>query len=148
MNPPNPTTPSALRTGLRVVAAVPLITGAAAAVLGPEFLPGAQGHVEANLAQEFRFFAVWWMAVSVYLWFLADRVESARREFAIVCGVLFASGLARWASFATHGWPHPMFVALAAVEVALPLPLVLLHRRVAEHAARRRSPSSTPASYN
>lgn len=131
MNTPNSPASAALRTGLRAVAAVPLVTGLGAAVLGPEFLPGAQQHVEANLAQEFRFLAVWWIAVSLYLWSLADRVVQAGREFAVVCGILFASGIARWVSFATHGWPHPMFVALAAIEVALPLPLIWLQRRAA-----------------
>ena len=122
--------PSLLRTAMRVTAIVPLSTGLCAAVAGPGFLPGDQGVVDATLAQEFRFFAVWWTAVALYLWSLADRVAEASREFALACGVLFVSGAARWLSFATHGWPHPLFVGLAAVEVVAPLPLVWIQRQV------------------
>lgn len=119
-----------LATAMRLTAVVPLVTGLGVAVAGPGFLPDS-GPVDATTAQELRFFAIWWAAVAVYLWVLADRIAFATTEFRIVCGVLFLSGVARWVSFATHGWPFPLFVGLAAVEVLAPLPLVWCQARVA-----------------
>ncbi|MDP3952444.1 DUF4345 domain-containing protein [Microbacterium sp.] len=123
---------------LRVIAANAFITGSLCIVLGPDFAsvlglaPASidRNGVDVNLAQEFRFMAVWWFGAGLYLWSLAARVRTATKELRIVCALLFASGAARWVTFALLGWPHPLFVVVAGIEIVAPLPLLWLQARM------------------
>jgi hypothetical protein len=126
-----------LRILVRLFALNAVATGLACVVFGPGLLSGSGSVIAPDLAQEFRFLSVWWLAVGVYLWMLAARAHAATAEFRMVCVVLFASGVARWVTFATHGWPAPLFVMVATIEIAAPAPLWWLQARVASRQATR-----------
>lgn len=123
MNNPNRSN-RPVRAAIQALASFAFLIGAGLAILGPAGLPGVQGNPEGSFAQEFRFSPVWWVGLGAYLWWLARRTRTAHLEVRIVLGTLFAVGLLSWLSFVAHGWPHPMFVAMAAIEVLAPLPLV------------------------
>lgn len=133
-----------LRILVRLFALNAVATGLACVVFGPELLSGGDSVIAPDLAQEFRFLSVWWLAVGVYLWMLAARAHSATAEFRMVCVVLFASGVARWVTFATHGWPAPLFVVVATIEIVAPAPLWWLQSRVAARSAVRPEAMASP----
>jgi len=119
-----------LRQVVRVLALAPIGTGAAAALFGTAIIPDVKS-VDPSVESEMRFFAVWWVGAGIYLYTLAARIEVAGKELRVLCALLFSSGCVRWLSVAVDGWPHPIFVTLASVEVALPVLLVVWQSKVA-----------------
>jgi len=118
---------------LRLLAAIPILTGAAVVVFGARIIPGADG--SASLASELRFFAVWWIGAGLFLaWVAADAV-GRRRELSAFCGLLFLGGVARAIAYASEGRPATLFVVLMAIELVLPLVLLGALRRARRGAA-------------
>ena len=117
----------ALTIVLRAISLNAFVTGGLCLIFGPDLL-SAGGDVAPNLAQEFRFLSVWWIAAGIYLWSLGSRAALAVGELRVVCAALFVSGIARWTSFATHGWPDAFFVVIAVIELLAPLPLLWLQQ--------------------
>ncbi|MDX6556217.1 MAG: hypothetical protein QOD86_2412 [Miltoncostaeaceae bacterium] len=114
---------------LRVLALVPMITGAASAVAGAAIIPDA-GAVSASVESELRFFSVWWVGLGLYLWSLAPRVHERGRELRVACALLFAGGLARLWAIADAGRPATTFVVLMAIELVIAPLLVLWQSRI------------------
>lgn len=103
--------------------------------LGPEVMPGTMP-VNATLDGQDRFFAALFLGYGVaVLWAARDwrgRFDVVRALLA----VLFLGGLGRLAAMAASGLPHPFFLAMTAIELAL-LPLVVwLGTRAGAPAAR------------
>jgi hypothetical protein len=96
---------------------------------GPGVIPGSIP-VNATMDSEDRFYAVMFLAYGVVmLWTLRDleRKLSVMRFLALV---LFVGGLARIVSLIAVGLPHPFFIAMTIVELALPPVVLWLAKRV------------------
>ena len=120
----------ALERVLYVLSAVAIVAGAATVVLGSDSVP-SPGETTANLESELRFYAVWWIGAGVFLLWLARRVATATTELRAFCALLFLAGLARLVSVVDDGWPSAGQNVLMALELALPVVLVVWQSRAA-----------------
>lgn len=80
----------------------------------------------ADIDSELRFYAVFWIAYGAFVLRAAkpDRLRKGA-TVPLLLGLFFAGGVGRLLSFFAEGSPHPLFVALMAVELAAP-PIILL----------------------
>lgn len=116
-----------MATLLRLLSAIPVLTGLAVVLFGASIIPGEDG--SASLASELRFFAVWWIGAGLFLAWVARDPDGRRRELTAFCGLLFLGGVARALAYASDGRPETLFVVLMAVELVLPLVLLVALRR-------------------
>ena len=115
---------------LRVLALIPIAAGLLSVVFGSDIIRDG-GASNANVESELRFYAVFYVAFGVYLWWLAPRVAERGRELRWAAAVLFCGGLARAVGVFVDGWPEADYVMLMAVELVLPPVLVLWQRSLA-----------------
>lgn len=96
---------------------------------GPSVIPGSIP-VNATMDSEDRFYAVMFLAYgAVMLWTLRG-LERKLPVVRFLAAVLFVGGLARIISLIAVGLPHPFFVAMTIVELALPPVVVSITLRV------------------
>ena len=126
------TDPRTFRTAVAALGVVPFATGVATMARGTRNIRPER--YAANVESEQRFMAAWWTALGPVLWTIAPRAERHRRELAVVSAVAFAGGLARVAAARHAGRPHPLYQALGAVELALPVALLAWQRAVVRRA--------------
>ncbi len=69
---------------------------------------------------ELRFYAVFWLAWGVCLVRAARDLAAWAKALPILIGLFFLGGVGRMVSQLQLGAPHPLFVVLMAVELALP----------------------------
>jgi hypothetical protein len=109
---------------LRVLAfalgAACLLIGIGHVVVGPDIIRGGVP-VNATMDSEDRFFGALFAAFGLaWLWCAADL--AARRNVALcLSAAFFAGGLARLVSMVAAGWPDELYIALAGVELFLPI---------------------------
>ena len=115
---------------LRALALIPIATGLASVVFGSEIVRG-HGASNASVESELRYYAVFYVAFGVWLWWIAGDVAARRRELRAAALVLFCGGLARVVGIAVDGVPAADYVVLMVVELLLPGLLVLWQSRVA-----------------
>ena len=113
-----------LRRTLYVLAVIPIVAGAATALLGTDSLPRA-GKPTASVESELRFFSVWWIGAGLFLVWLARRIEERTLELRVFCGLLFLGGLSRILGVLDVGWPAPLQIVLMGLELSLPVVLVV-----------------------
>jgi len=130
-----------LRFGLIAIGLAALAIGTSMFLLGPALtgaffgglLAAVAGTPQAvddlaavNVDTELRFYSVFWIAYGGCLIAvaraLAERIAQAR----LLLAVFFAGGVGRVLSYAIAGAPHPLFVVLMWVELALPPVLMAL----------------------
>lgn len=129
---------TALVIGAMDFAMGPEATGDAFAALlravAPE-TPNLMGLSGANIDSEMRFYAVLWMAYgAVALWVaraLPERIALLR----LLLVVFWMGGLGRVISYFAVGAPHPLFVVLMWIEIALPPVLIALSYKRAKGAS-------------
>jgi hypothetical protein len=119
---------------LALVGAVALGAGLATVLLGVKSIPGA-GEVSATVESELRFYAVWYVGAGGVLLRAARRVEVEGATIRALAGFLFLAGCARGLSWLAVGRPHPLMVALMAVELGLPFVIVPWQAVVARRGA-------------
>lgn len=96
---------------------------------GPSVIPGSIP-VNATMDSEDRFYAVMFLAYgAVMLWTLRG-LERKLPVVRFLAAVLFVGGLGRIVSLIAVGLPHPFFVAMTIVELALPPVIVSITMRV------------------
>lgn len=100
--------------------AVALVFGTLSALLGDAIVPDT-GSVSPNIDSELRFFSVWYAAAGLIALRASRRVASEGRVIRGVFAVLFLGGCARLIGLIAVGTPHPVFVTLMVVELALPV---------------------------
>jgi hypothetical protein len=115
---------------LRALALIPIAAGLASVIFGSAIVRGG-GPSDASVESELRFYAVFYVAFGAYLWALAPRVAERGRELRWAAGVLFCGGLSRVVGVLVDGWPEADYVVLMAIELTLPVVLVLWQRRIA-----------------
>ncbi len=76
---------------------------------------------------EMRFYCVFWIAYGIALLFIARDIVRFRIWVPILLGLFFLGGAGRVVSVFQLGWPHPLFSLLMAIELALPVLLLIVH---------------------
>ncbi len=109
--------------------------GAFAVATGPEGQLGGEA-VNANVESEYRFYAALWIAYGAAAIRLAPRVRREPAVLTWLMAILFGAGVARAIAWAAAGRPDDGYLALLALELAIP-PVLLL-------AARRSRPTTRP----
>ena len=109
-----------VRAALVLAGAVPTATGLASLLGGTSIVRGA-GALPASVDSEHRYYAAFWTALGPVLWHTALHPERHRARLDAISATVFAGGVARLLSARQVGRPHPVYLGLAAVELALPL---------------------------
>lgn len=124
-----------LEVFLTILGTVAVVSGTLTVFTGGSLVPdGAM--VSPNLDSELRFHAAWYVAGGLIALRAARRVESEGTAVRLFCGALFLAGAGRVLSLITIGPPHPFFLALLALEFALPVIIVPWQASVARRAHR------------
>lgn len=82
----------------------------------------------ADMDNELRFYAVFWIAYGAFVVMTARRPDIHKARVPLLLALLFAGGVGRALGVAASGWPHPMFVSLMTIELVLPPALYALWR--------------------
>lgn len=135
-----------LRTLLGVGGAIAIGVSFLHIAFGPSIIPGSIP-VNATMDSEDRFYVVMFLAYgAVMLWTLRG-LERKLPVVRFLAAVLFVGGLARIVSLIAVGPPHPFFLAMTIVELALP-PIILwftMHMRPVTAGAAEVQPASASA---
>lgn len=98
-------------------------------VLGPAAIPGSIP-VNATMDSEDRFYATLFLAYGVAIVWCAKETEKKTQLVYFLAATFFVGGLARLISMAAVGLPDPFFIAMTALELLLPVGMVLAQRRL------------------
>lgn len=118
---------------LLILAVIPIATGVIAFLGGSDAIIDS-GEVTPTVESELRFYSVWWIGVGLYLAAIARRPLERGRELRIVAGLLFLAGIGRMLAVIDTDWPHGMYVVFMAIELTLPVLIVVWHARLAGRA--------------
>ena len=77
--------------------------------------------VTPTIDNEFRFYAVLWISYGVLALWVSRRIEAQIRVVPYILGVFFIGGIARLVSIYSVGLPHPLFIFLMYIEIAVPV---------------------------
>ena len=99
--------------------------------IGPRAIIGGVA-VNATMAGEDRFFAGLLLCYGVALLWCAHDVQHKRVYINLLAAVFFVGGIGRLVAVVVDGAPHPFYVAMLVVELALPPLMVVAAKRVAE----------------
>ena len=112
-----------------VVALLHLVFGLTAdALLGAKVSPEAAA--DPSLDSQNRFYGVAFALYGVVLYLCARDLRRYEAFFKAALGVFFCGGAARLVSWAIHGAPAPLVVALALSELLIPPLLLIWYARV------------------
>ena len=81
-----------------------------------------------NVDNEFRFYAVFWVAYGGLLIQASRNLSKYRQRIPLLLALFFIGGLARAISFIAMGAPHTLFNVLMGVELILPVVMYGLWR--------------------
>jgi hypothetical protein len=101
--------------------------------IGPEAVIGAVP-VNPTMAGEDRFFAGLLMCYGIALLWCARDVQRKCIYVSLLAAVFYVGGIGRLLSVLLDGAPHPFYVAILVLELALPPIMVVAATRVAESA--------------
>ena len=99
--------------------------------IGPRAIIGGVA-VNPTMAGEDRFFAGLLLCYGIALLWCARDVQHKRIYIDVLATALFVGGIGRLLAIVLDGPPHPFFVAMLVLELALPPLMVVMARRVAE----------------
>ena len=117
-----------LQALLAILGATAIVAGLAAVLTGPEGQLGGAA-VPASVDSEYRFYAALWIAFGAVALYIVPRVDRETLAVRALAAALFAAGAARGVAWIDAGRPEAPFVALLALELAIPPVLVLWQRR-------------------
>ena len=98
-------------------------------VLGPASIPGSVP-VNATMDSEDRFYGTLFGAYGLAVLSCIKDVERKGDLLHFLLAAFFACGVARLVSMAATGLPHPLFMFLTVLELAIPPLAALAHRRI------------------
>jgi hypothetical protein len=99
--------------------------------IGPQAIIGGVA-VNPTMAGEDRFFAGLLLCYGIALLWCARDVQHKRIYIDVLAAALFVGGIGRLLAIVLDGPPHPFYVAIIVLELALPPLMVVVARRVAE----------------
>jgi hypothetical protein len=105
--------------------------------IGPAAIIGGS-HVNATSDGEDRFFAGLLLCYGVALVWCSRGVERKGGYVNLLAAVFFVGGVGRLISLVVVGIPHPFFLAMLVIELALPPLMALVAKKVAEPVAQTR----------
>ncbi len=92
--------------------------------------PPLTGLGGANIDSELRFYSVFWMAYGGLALWVAQALPARIAVLRLMLVIFWLGGFGRALSYVMLGAPHPLFVALMWIEIALPPALAALsHQR-------------------
>jgi hypothetical protein len=100
-------------------------------VIGPRAIIGSVA-VNPTMAGEDRFFAGMFLCFGIALLWCSRDVQRKRIYVNLLAAVLFVGGIGRLLAVVIDGPPHPFYVAMLALELALPPLMVVAANRVAD----------------
>ena len=112
-----------LRAALVIAGCLPTATGLASMARGTSIVRNA-GPVAPNVDSEHRYYAAFWTALGPLLWHTSVNPERHRTRIDAIAATVFAGGAARLLSARQAGRPQPLYLALAAAELVLPVATV------------------------
>lgn len=86
--------------------------------------------VSPTLDSELRFYAPFWFGYGVLLLWVTQQINQRLRLVPILALLFLSGGIGRVASLVIVGSPHPAFIVLMILELALPPVLLLLYWRL------------------
>jgi uncharacterized protein DUF4345 len=99
-------------------------------IAGAKSLP-RQGLANPSVESELRFYAAFYVVYGLVALRVAPRADRDTTTVRALAGALFLAGLARAGGWLTVGRPHGLQLALLAVELAAPPPIVAWQARLA-----------------
>lgn len=96
---------------------------------GPHFFPGAMP-ANASLDSEDRFLGALLLSYGCALWWCSRDLELHAGKIHVLLLVLFLGGCARLLSIYVAGVPHPLIIALTALDLLLPPVLAAMLSKV------------------
>ncbi len=105
--------------------------------IGPQAIIGGVA-VNPTMAGEDRFFAGLLLSWGIALLWCARDVEHKRVYITLLAAAFFVGAIGRLLAILLDGPPHPFYVAMLVLELALPPLMVVVARRVAEPDAAAR----------
>lgn len=97
---------------------------------GPRAIIGGTA-VNPTMAGEDRFFAGLLLCYGIALLWCSRDVQHKRIYISLLAAAFFVGGLGRLLAVVLDGAPHPLYVAMLVLELALPPLMVVLAKRVA-----------------
>ena len=79
-----------------------------------------------NVDSELRFYAVFWIAYGVFLVDTARDLNKKIARIPVLAGLFFIGGIGRLLSWFSVGEPHLLFKNLLAIELGLPVMMIVL----------------------
>lgn len=121
---------SLLRGLFTVMGAVVIATGVWSVLIGSD---GQIGDAAAtpDVETEFRFYAVFWIGFGAASLWIAPQVECRPGMVRALAALLFLGGIARGIAWVDEGRPHAFYIVLLALELLIPVAVLLLQRRMA-----------------
>ncbi|MBA4338156.1 MAG: hypothetical protein C0421_04860 [Hyphomonas sp.] len=123
---------AALMIGGLIFVIGPVMTGelfAALLRLVVQDTPPLTGLDGPNVDSELRFYAVLWMAYGGTALWVARAITERMRLLRLMLLIFWFGGVGRLVSYFAVGAPHPLFILLMWIEIALPLVLLGLSYR-------------------
>jgi hypothetical protein len=102
--------------------------------IGPRAIIGSVA-VNPTMAGEDRFFAGLLLCFGIALLWCSRDVQRKRLYVNLLAAAFFVGGIGRLLAVALDGPPHPFYVAMLALELALPPLMVVVAKQVAEPAS-------------
>jgi Domain of unknown function (DUF4345) len=99
--------------------------------IGPQAIIGGAA-ANPTMAGEDRFFAALLLCCGIALLWCAQGVQHKRVYIELLAAAFFVGGIGRLLAVLIDGPPHPFYVAMLVLELALPPLMVVVARRVAE----------------
>lgn len=139
-----------LRIAFSLLGLAALVIGGMDFVIGPDATAGTfasllsvaapgtprlTGLSGADIDSEMRFYAALWMAYGAAALWVARALPARMELLRVMLGVFWLGGLGRLISYFAVGAPHPLFVLLMWIEIALPPVLIALSCRGASTAS-------------
>ena len=119
---------SALRALLILTGLVAVVAGAFGAIAGIEGMSGDSAGTP-NVDSEYRFLSVFWLAFGAFTIRVARRPRIEPGAARALMLVLFCAGVARALSWALEGRPDGIYVVLLALELGVPIIVLMLLAR-------------------
>jgi Domain of unknown function (DUF4345) len=124
----------AFQAFLALVGLIVIAISLAHMAIGPRAIIGAVA-VNPTMAGEDRFFAGLLLCFGIALLWCARDVQRKRVYVNLLAVVFFVGGIGRLLGLLVDGAPHPFYLAMLALELALPPLMVLVAKQVAEPAS-------------
>jgi hypothetical protein len=99
--------------------------------IGPRAIIGSVA-LNPTMAGEDRFFAGLLLCYGIALMWCARDVQHKRSYIDVLAAAFFVGGIGRFLAIVLDGPPHPFYIAMLVLELALPPLMVVMARRVAE----------------